>query len=203
MSTLTAPSLSTGVSHAALVARMKQIVGNDNVLTSAADMAAYECDGFTIEKNKPDVVVFPTTTEQIVGIVKACNELGVAVPRPRGGHEPRRRLPAGRRRRHDRAGADEADPRGQRPRPLRRRRAGRRQSLAHQPPQAARLPLRPGPVEPGGLHHRRQRRDQLRRAAHAQVRRHRQPRPRRRARAARWPRRARAAGRARTTPATT
>ena len=67
-------------STAALVARMKQIVGNDNVLTSAADMAAYECDGFTIEKNKPDVVVFPTSTEQIVAIVKACNELDVAVP---------------------------------------------------------------------------------------------------------------------------
>jgi glycolate oxidase len=64
-------------SHAALVARMKQIVGNDNVLTSAADMAAYECDGFTIAKTKPDVVVFPTSTEHIVGIVTACNEMGV------------------------------------------------------------------------------------------------------------------------------
>ena len=63
--------------HAALASRMKAIVGNDNVLTSAADMAAYECDGFTIEKTKPDVVVFPTSTEQIVGIVKACNELDV------------------------------------------------------------------------------------------------------------------------------
>jgi glycolate oxidase len=65
-------------SHAALVARMRQIVGADNVLTSAADMAAYECDGFTIAKTKPDVVVFPTSTEQIVGIVKACAELGVS-----------------------------------------------------------------------------------------------------------------------------
>ena len=56
---------------------MKAIVGTDNVLTSAADMAAYECDGFTIAKTRPDVVVFPTSTEHIVGIVKACNELGV------------------------------------------------------------------------------------------------------------------------------
>lgn len=64
--------------HAALVARMKAIVGNDNVLTATADLAAYECDGFTIAKTKPNVVVFPTTTEHIVGIVTACNEMGVS-----------------------------------------------------------------------------------------------------------------------------
>ncbi len=63
--------------HAALVARMKGIVGNDNVLTAAADLTVYECDGFTIAKTRPNVVVFPTSTEQIVGVVKACNELGV------------------------------------------------------------------------------------------------------------------------------
>src|SRR5215831_18719719 len=62
---------------ATLIARMKAIVGDENVLTSAADMAAYECDGFTIAKTKPNVVVFPTSTEHIVGIVKACNEMGV------------------------------------------------------------------------------------------------------------------------------
>jgi glycolate oxidase len=63
--------------HAKLVARMRQIVGADNVLTSAADMAVYECDGFTIAKTKPDVVVFPTSTGHIVEIVKACNAMGV------------------------------------------------------------------------------------------------------------------------------
>lgn len=63
--------------HAALVARMKAIVGNDNVLTATADLTAYECDGFTIAKTKPNVVVFPTSTEHIVGIVKVCNELGL------------------------------------------------------------------------------------------------------------------------------
>jgi len=74
---LTPPGPAT-VSHAALVTRMRAVVGADNVLTSAADMSVYECDGFTIAKTRPDVVVFPTTTEQIVGIVTACNELGVS-----------------------------------------------------------------------------------------------------------------------------
>ncbi len=74
MSTATLPA---PVSQAALVARMRAVVGADNVLTAPADLAVYECDGFTIEKNKPEVVVFPTTTEQIVGVVRACNDLGL------------------------------------------------------------------------------------------------------------------------------
>ena len=83
-----------------LVARMKAIVGAENVLTSAADMAAYECDGFTIAKTKPDVVVFPTSTEHIVAIVKACNELDVGFL-ARGGTSLAG-VRAGRRRRDDR-----------------------------------------------------------------------------------------------------
>ena len=78
-----APTIPAG-DHAKLVARMKDIVGNDNVLTAAADLAVYECDGFTIEKNKPDVVVFPTTTEQVVGDRQGVQRARRAVPRPRG-----------------------------------------------------------------------------------------------------------------------
>jgi glycolate oxidase len=61
----------------ALVERMRAIVGAAGILTHKADLSVYECDGFTIEKNKPDVVVFPTTTEEVVQIVKACNALDV------------------------------------------------------------------------------------------------------------------------------
>jgi glycolate oxidase len=68
-----------------LTERMRGIVGATNVLSSASDLLVYECDGFTIEKNKPDVVVFPNSTEQIVAIVKACRELDVPfVPRGAG-----------------------------------------------------------------------------------------------------------------------
>ncbi len=44
------------------------------MLTAPSDLLVYECDGFTIEKNKPDVVVFPTSTEQVVRIVQVCNQ---------------------------------------------------------------------------------------------------------------------------------
>src|SRR5207245_6200557 len=42
-------------------------------------------DGFVIEKHAPDVVVFPTSTREVVEIVKACTRLGVPfVPRGAG-----------------------------------------------------------------------------------------------------------------------
>jgi glycolate oxidase len=65
--------------------RLRLIVGRDAILTSRSDLLVYECDGYTIEKNTPDVVVFPTTTEQVVQIVRLCNELNVPfLPRGAG-----------------------------------------------------------------------------------------------------------------------
>src|SRR3954454_1109667 len=68
-----------------LADRLRGIVGTANVLSSPSDLLVYECDGFTIEKNRPDVVVFPGSTEQIVAIVQVCRELNVPfVPRGAG-----------------------------------------------------------------------------------------------------------------------
>src|SRR6267142_29243 len=68
-----------------LLDRLHAIVGSGALLASPSELVFYECDGYTTEKNKPDVVVFPTTTEQIVQIVQACNEFGVPfLPRGAG-----------------------------------------------------------------------------------------------------------------------
>src|SRR5918997_7047101 len=70
---------------ASLVERLRDIVGAGGLLATPSDLVVYECDGYTIEKNKPDVVVFPTSTEQIVAVVRACNEAGVPfLPRGAG-----------------------------------------------------------------------------------------------------------------------
>lgn len=55
--------------------RLRAIVGPQGLLTSPSDLMVYECDGFTIDKQQPDVVVFPTSTQQVVQIVQLCNEL--------------------------------------------------------------------------------------------------------------------------------
>jgi len=68
-----------------LIERLRAVVGRDALLTSPSDLLVYECDGYTIEKKTPDVVVFPTSTEQVVEVVKACNEAGVPfLPRGAG-----------------------------------------------------------------------------------------------------------------------
>ncbi len=60
-----------------LLAEMRRIVGPEGVLTERADLAVYECDGFTVEKNRPDCVVFPTSTGQVAEVVKVCARLDI------------------------------------------------------------------------------------------------------------------------------
>ncbi len=68
-----------------IVDPLRSVVGADAVLSARSDLLVYECDGFTIEKNSPDVVVFPTTSEQVAEIVKICNQAEVPfLPRGAG-----------------------------------------------------------------------------------------------------------------------
>jgi glycolate oxidase len=68
-----------------IIDKLAEIMGPAGILTAPSDLVVYECDGYTIEKNKPDVVVFPTTTEQVAQIVKACNTADVPyLPRGAG-----------------------------------------------------------------------------------------------------------------------
>ena len=49
------------------------IVAPQPLLTQPEEMLVYECDGHTLDKAPPDVVVFPTCTEQVMDIVKLAN----------------------------------------------------------------------------------------------------------------------------------
>jgi glycolate oxidase len=67
------------------LAQLTAAVGTGGLLASPSELVVYECDGYTIEKNKPDCVVFPTSTEQVVQIVRLCNAAGVPfLPRGAG-----------------------------------------------------------------------------------------------------------------------
>src|SRR5688572_626579 len=68
-----------------LIERLQTIVGRDAVLSAPSELFVYECDAYTVEKSRPDVVVFPTSAEQVSAIVKLCNELDVPfLPRGAG-----------------------------------------------------------------------------------------------------------------------
>jgi len=61
------------------------IVGEENILHHHDELVVYECDGYVIDKNIPDVVVFPTSTEHVVAIVKLCGSYQIPfVPRGAG-----------------------------------------------------------------------------------------------------------------------
>ncbi|HJT31728.1 MAG TPA: FAD-linked oxidase C-terminal domain-containing protein [Pirellulales bacterium] len=71
--------------YTTLVDRLREVVGVDGVLAAHGELLVYECDGFTIEKNSPDVVVFPRTTADVQQIVRLANEYGVPfLPRGAG-----------------------------------------------------------------------------------------------------------------------
>jgi glycolate oxidase len=62
-----------------------RLLGTEGVLSTYSDLVVYECDGFVIEKNCPDVGVFPRTTEQVAAIVRLCNQYDVPfLPRGAG-----------------------------------------------------------------------------------------------------------------------
>lgn len=43
-------------------------------MSSADELLVYECDGYVVQKHPPQVVVFPTKTQQVADIVRACND---------------------------------------------------------------------------------------------------------------------------------
>ncbi|MFB3915467.1 MAG: FAD-linked oxidase C-terminal domain-containing protein [Terriglobales bacterium] len=72
------------MSVAAVVKRLRTILGRDAVLDRPEDVMLYEYDA-GLSKGTPGAVVFPRTTEHVVEIVKAANEYGVPlVPRGAG-----------------------------------------------------------------------------------------------------------------------
>ncbi|QOV89427.1 FAD-binding oxidoreductase [Humisphaera borealis] len=68
---------------ASLIDRLTSLVPAGGVLADPASLFVYEADGFTIARARPAAVVFPTTTAQVVAVVKAIGEAGVQIV-PRG-----------------------------------------------------------------------------------------------------------------------
>ena len=61
------------------------IVGPDGMVTEAAARTVYECDGYTLERAVPGLVVLPRTTDEVARVVRAAWDAGVPfVPRGAG-----------------------------------------------------------------------------------------------------------------------
>ena len=68
-----------------VIARLRQILKPTEVVDDETELLVYECDGLPLFKNKPDVVVFPTTADQVGQIVRLANEYRIPfLPRGAG-----------------------------------------------------------------------------------------------------------------------
>lgn len=68
-----------------LVDELGAIVGDGACLTRDEELLVYECDGQTLERERPSAVVLPASREEVVAVVKACRTAGVPfVPRGAG-----------------------------------------------------------------------------------------------------------------------
>ena len=62
---------------------LREIVGEENVLSDPEELLVYECDGLPQHKHPPRAVVFPNTTEETADVVSLLSDEGVSFA-PRG-----------------------------------------------------------------------------------------------------------------------
>ena len=66
-----------------LVARLREVLPMDAVISDISETRAYECDGLTAYRCPPLCAVLPANTAEVAAILKICHELNVPVV-PRG-----------------------------------------------------------------------------------------------------------------------
>ncbi len=67
----------------ALIDELRDIVGDDGVLSEPDELIVYECDGLPQHKHPPRAVVFPTSTEETAEVLKVLSRERVSFA-PRG-----------------------------------------------------------------------------------------------------------------------
>src|SRR2546421_9011119 len=66
-----------------IVPDLQQLLPKERILTDPSELFVYDSDGFTIARNIPQAVVFPTSTQEVAGIVKLLAERDIQIV-PRG-----------------------------------------------------------------------------------------------------------------------
>ena len=62
---------------------MTAVVGEGNCISDAAGLLVYECDGLTHGRTRPGLVVLPSSTEEVVEVVRLARTAGLPIV-PRG-----------------------------------------------------------------------------------------------------------------------
>src|SRR5213083_1126109 len=67
----------------ALIEELREIVGQENVLSEPEELIVYECDGLPQHKHLPRAVVFPNSTEETADVLAFLHAEGISFA-PRG-----------------------------------------------------------------------------------------------------------------------
>ena len=68
-----------------VLSALRAIAGDDAVIARPNELRVYECDGYTLEKSAPEVVVLPRSTQQVAEILRLLHRERIAfVPRGAG-----------------------------------------------------------------------------------------------------------------------
>jgi glycolate oxidase len=59
---------------ASIIQQLERTVGPRAVLSRFEDLVAYECDGYTIHKGVPSIVVFPKSTQEVSAVVRLLHQ---------------------------------------------------------------------------------------------------------------------------------
>ena len=66
-------------SHGGLITKLRALLPPESVLTDPEDLRPFECDGLSVYRRLPLVVVLPETIEQVQTIMRLCHALRVPV----------------------------------------------------------------------------------------------------------------------------
>ena len=66
-----------------LLAELREVIGDDGMVLRATELKVFECDGWTLEKSAPEILLRPRTTAEVSAILKLLNRRGIAFVRSR------------------------------------------------------------------------------------------------------------------------
>lgn len=72
-----------GVITPGLIQELRRVVGAENVFVEPSELLVWECDGYTLERQPPEAVVLPATTEEVSRVMRLLHQAKVPVI-PRG-----------------------------------------------------------------------------------------------------------------------
>ncbi|MFN5696225.1 MAG: FAD-binding protein, partial [Cyanobacteriota bacterium] len=65
------------IDWAAIERQCRALLPARSVVSARQELLSYDCDGLTLHRYQPPLVVLPETTEQVAAVVRLCHQQGV------------------------------------------------------------------------------------------------------------------------------